>query len=136
MKYATIYAHGDAVTFMQDKRVLGSIGLCVKWRGSGVVWTWLDKDLVTRFPVWLRRETINRLRTSVEMRGLWRVESDAPTDAPASIEWLESLGFVNEGLMPRYGYDGRDHYRYAWVDGISQLGVTVRQKQMQQRRVA
>lgn len=125
-RVAQVYTTGDAVTFWERDRVLGSFGLVIKWPGSGIVWTWFDREFPRTYPIWLRRETLARLAASVDAHQLWRVEADAPCEAAVSQRWLKSLGFRSEGVMQRYGHDGRDHIRYAWVSGLGEIGKSER----------
>ena len=109
------YEVGLAYTVCLGERKLGCAGILVRWQGTGVVWTWLSEELFNRYKFWLHREIRTLLPQAVEFYGLWRVESDAPINNQVSCKWLEAFGFKNEGVMRKYGYDGADHYRYAWV---------------------
>lgn len=132
-----LYKQGDAYTAMWGNRVMGCAGLVKKWQGTAIVWTWFDKELPKKFPVWMHRETARNLRLAVDMnQPIWRLESDVAVDNRTSRQWLESLGFVNEGVMRKYGYDGRDHWRYAWVDGYGEIGKPKRTLGQRLRKVA
>lgn len=104
---------GPAFTGLLDGQPVGCAGvLLMAWPGVGRAWTVLGPRVRTE-PLWLSRMVVRRLRTIIAEHRLIRVEADVLATDPIGRCWVEWMGFVEEGRMPRRGPGGADMLRYA-----------------------
>ena len=105
----------------QPESIMGSIQISQVHRGafqSALLGYSLAKELEGK---WMMSEAVRAVLTEVfsERGKLHRVQANAMTTNQRSLVLLERLGFVREGLSPRYLYvngEWRDHYSYALIN--------------------
>jgi hypothetical protein len=49
---------------------------------------------------------------------MWRIQAAMRSDWPELARWARFLGMKHEGTMKKFGANGLDYERWAWVDGI------------------
>ena len=92
-------------------------GLCVRWKGVGLLWLMLTadckKDGIHGFrALYAIKEKMEYL---VEVNNLHRAEAYVRDDFPQAIKMIESFGFKREGLMVRQCPDMGNAFLYAKV---------------------
>lgn len=55
------------------------------------------------------------METTIERFRPRRIEVTTRSDTPVNGHWAEVLGFTHEGTMRKWGVDGADYERWAWV---------------------
>ncbi len=108
---------GVAWSAVQGERLLGSAGLVFVFgpeRGMGHAWVncW-PRD--RRLMLWFSRTIRQKLMETVHSYRLHRVEATVIAWDQQGRDWIESLGFVPEGLMQHYTPEGDHVLRYAVI---------------------
>lgn len=101
---------GKSFTALDGDRVLGCAGIVPIWDGRAEAWAILARDL--------RREFLaihHATKRFLAVCGVRRIEAHVDADFGCAKQWIERLGFVNEGPLAKYTPDGRDCIRYAKV---------------------
>lgn len=118
---------GPAFT-VEGSTIHAAMGLVIHWPGRAVGWAILSPACRRdrRLGVWMREEIRKRLPELFGKYGLRRIEADAHASG-YGIEWLtgnqrstvrrrpdraRGLGFAVESLMPLYGADGADFFKF------------------------
>lgn len=105
---------GPAFTATVGETYLGSAGIAILWAGVGEAWMILAPE-VEKHGIWLTR-TVRRVFEDIrEAFNLRRVQATVRVDSPRNQRWIDLLGFKEEGTMLKYGPDGANYIRYAWV---------------------
>src|SRR6185312_14657212 len=99
---------GPAYTAMVGERVIGCAGIIETGAGSGYLWALASRDSRPHFVGLIRA-----VRRLMELSPLRRLEATVERGFNPGCRALELLGFSCEGLMKKYGPDGKDHFRYA-----------------------
>ena len=101
-------------------KVIGLGGIVKIWDGVGIGGLAFSSEAMTsgnnETSRWLHRSILVEMTSIIQELGLHRVETTVACDYPDRCRWIEHIGFRDEGLMRKYGPDGKDHYRYAWVN--------------------
>lgn len=97
-----------AYTALLDGKAIGCAGIFETGLGSGSLWAIAARDSGRHFVTLVR--AVQRLITLVPLR---RLEATVERGFTPGCRALELLGFTCEGLMKKYGPDGKDHLRYA-----------------------
>lgn len=100
------------VSLVLDGRVEGVLGLTLFWEGNADCWTMLSKK-ACQHPITLHRLAMRIMGAYTENLKLRRLSAGTPIDQPEGSRWLETLGFKREGVMVKYGPDGKDWVLYA-----------------------
>lgn len=101
-------------SIMIDGKVEGCLGLVMEWDKTAYAWSYLSKKACLH-PYSLSK-LVSKLLNMYEI-GLCldRISATTRCDSLVSRRWLQSLGFVQEGIMRKYGPDGSDYALYARV---------------------
>ncbi|WP_341713785.1 hypothetical protein [Erythrobacter sp.] len=105
-----------AFTGIDNGHLVGAAGIFPLWEGVGEAWL-LGADRMKRHPLSAGRMVRRRLHEIANAHGMWRVQAAMRSDWPELARWAKFLGMKHEGTMRRYGVDGQDYERWAWVDG-------------------
>lgn len=76
----------------------------------GLLWAYVSSEAGP----WMLRIT-RGARRFLALKNLRRIETSVRADFAAGCRWAALMGFENEGLMRKYGFDGSDHFRYARI---------------------
>ncbi len=106
-------AKGLAFTGYSGDLVIGCCGIVKLWEGHGEAWLLADSS-IQNHSRWAYRHIKTMMQQVIETMSLNRVQAAIKKDFPASIRFVESLGFKPEGEMPEY-FLGETHVRYAIV---------------------
>ena len=104
--------NGYSKTLVVDGRVIGCGGVSKFWDGVGEAWL-LVSDKLPEYK-WLSVKVM-RIMFDRAMIDFNRIQAAVLASDPVAIRFIEFMGFENEGLMRRYGFQGADFYRYARV---------------------
>lgn len=114
---STIKAYMDqgmAFTIMYDNKPVAICGAVLQWAGVAEAW-FLTTHHVDNCKFYFYREVKRILAYVIKNMNLHRMQCAVECDYFKSQKWLSSMGFKSEGLMPCYGPDKKDHYRYALI---------------------
>jgi len=106
------YMTGPAWTLFKNDRIVTCGGISIYWQGVGEAWV-LTSPLFYENRFTVHRLTRAHLAQVSLLYKLHRVQAVADPNDPKAVQWLETLGFTFEGLMRKYGPDGRDYKLYA-----------------------
>ncbi len=101
-------------TLLVDDKPMLSCGVFELWPGVGETWL-VTSSNVDKHPVAVARSVRWGLRHLIEREGFWRVQANVQVGWPAAERFAYWMGMKAEGLMPKFGIDGADHWRFAWV---------------------
>lgn len=99
---------GPAYTARTGERILGCAGIIDSGMGTGLLWALASKDSGAHFVALIRA-----VRRLISLHPLRRLEATVELGFRPGCRALELLGFTCEGLMKKYGPDGKHHLRYA-----------------------
>lgn len=106
--------NGPAFTMLDDGKSVMAAGVYILWPGVGEAWMhlshWFYRHVKTAY-----REVGEILAKIIIHKGLWRVQCAIRADMAANLRFVEHLGFAPEGLMHRWGPDGKDYWLYSLV---------------------
>lgn len=102
-----------AMTFTLDEDPVAIVGLTPEHEASGYMWSLIGKEAADR-PKALHKQAVSLLDWVQDSLGFERISVNTPVDC-RGWRWLELLGFEREGVMIKYGQDGKDYYLYARV---------------------
>lgn len=105
---------GMALTGFFGTDVVAIIGLIPFWSGVADAWA-VTSPLVDKMKLSFHRAVCKGFKEVLECNNLHRVQAAVHVKHVQSQKWLKALGFVDEGLMRKYGPDGGDYHRYARV---------------------
>ncbi len=115
MATAEFYSTGFARTGLVNGHPIVCGGMMPLWPGVGEAWV-IGSDELKQNIISFHR-AILRFREVVFGMGLHRLQCACHADFTESRDWLERLGFVEEGLMKAFASDRSDYVRYALVRG-------------------
>ena len=99
---------------LDDGAVLGAGGIAVAYRGVGDAW--LVTSQLARTQPMLYARTIRRiLAVLTETLEIRRLQAVVDARLQVNIQFLEWLGFTQEGLMRAAGFQGQDLFLYSRV---------------------
>ena len=84
------------------------------WPGVGEAWM-LSSILMQQHPLVAARAVKRNLSNYIKEKGYWRVQANVRVGWPQAEKFAAFVGMKREGLMPKFGPEKEDHYRYAWV---------------------
>ena len=104
----------ESYTLLHDGNPAISTGVIELWPGVGEAWM-LSNDILQAHPLAMSRAVKRSLFWHIEKKGYWRVQANVRVGWPQAEKFAEFVGMKREGLMPTFGQQQEDHYRYAWV---------------------
>ena len=94
--------------------IVASAGLIPLWAGVAEAWM-IGGDDIGRHQVKVARQIRTMFDDVMHAREIYRAQANIHHKFDRAIRLAEWLGFENEGLMPRFGAEGDDYFRYAKV---------------------
>ena len=94
--------------------IVASGGLIPLWGGVAEAWM-IGGDEIGKHRVKVSRLIRTMLDDVMQLHGVYPVQANIHHRFERAIRLAEWLGFENEGLMPRFGAEGDDYYRFAKV---------------------
>lgn len=107
---------GPAYTMVEDDTPIAAAGVYIMWPGVGEAWMHLSEYVVTKRPLALYRFTDRVLTSIIRDYNLRRVQAPICRKMQVNRRFVESLGFMAEGTMHRWGPDDCDYVMYARVN--------------------
>jgi RimJ/RimL family protein N-acetyltransferase len=101
-----------AYTAVENGRVVASGGIVEKWQGVAFAWFFFDQDVGGRSFVHIHK-TVQRFTRILLKERYHRIECTVDVEHREGRRWMDLLGFTLEGMLRKYGPDGRDHFIYA-----------------------
>jgi RimJ/RimL family protein N-acetyltransferase len=103
-----------AFTGLINDKVIAAAGMKRIWGNVAEGW-FIAKNDVWNYPITIAKavkQNIDYLATSNNIK---RLQTAVRADFGIGIRFAKWLGFINEGLMKSYGFDGSDHYRMSRI---------------------
>lgn len=113
MTIAKSLTKGPSLTASVNGDILFCGGIVPMWKGVGEAWV-VTSPLVDQYPFSFAKTVWRKLLFFAKSLEFDRVQTTVDIEHSVSIEWVERMGFVREGLMRKY-IIGRDFYRYALI---------------------
>jgi len=107
---------GPSFSCWVGDHIVAAGGCGIPWPGLGMAWAVLS-DTGRRHPVFVHRSMLRFLSVVARVNRLRRVEWMVLASWEAGREWARRLGFIEDGLMPKYGPEGETCARYVWYPG-------------------
>ena len=106
---------GYAMTLLDtDEKPVLCLGVVPLWNGVGEGWL-LGSKKMQDHPIAIGRAIKEVFIEYREHAGWWRVQSNVRADWPLAIKFIKFLGMEEEGLMKKFGPEGADYIRFAWI---------------------
>jgi hypothetical protein len=103
----------SAYTVYYDNEILCCGGVMMVWEGVAEIWT-LESELIHKHPLAFHKFMKKWMGIFFKKHNLVRMQATVDAGYDNYIKWIESLGFVREGLMKKF-HAGRDYYLFAKV---------------------
>jgi len=104
--------NGYAVTLGDTVVAIG--GVSILWEGVGEGW-FIIGNIGKLFPTRLARLVKNMITKLIEENKLFRLQASVCKNDKKAVRFIRWLKFEEEGIMKKFGPDGVDYFRYAWV---------------------
>ena len=105
---------GQSFTGIQDGVVIACGGVLPMWPGVGEGWVLASGEIHNNKFATVRicRSILQKI---MDDYGYWRIQGATLANWESGVKFARMLGFVNEGLMKRFGPGGEDYLRHARV---------------------
>jgi hypothetical protein len=105
---------GRCVTLIVDDEPALVTGICELWPGVGEAW-FMAGNKIYSYPITIARAVKESLHEYIALANFWRIQANVKADWEEAIRFARFCGMKEEGLMPKYGPNGIDYLRMAWV---------------------
>lgn len=105
---------GWSFTLIENGYIICCAGIVNMWPGVGEAW-FLASSKIHEYPKPFIRFSKNAMQKVVNENDLWRVQAVCKADWRAAIRFAHFMGFQSEGIMRKYGPEGADYLRVAWI---------------------
>jgi hypothetical protein len=105
-------SRGPCLTLMNDKEAIACGGLMLMWPGTAEIWVRLS---LGKCGPAAARELKKQTYRWIEEHHLNRLQATAPAEWVQDCKFIEWLGMKAESTMKKYGPNGVDQIRFAWV---------------------
>ena len=105
---------GRCVTLIVDSEPALVTGIVQLWPTVGEAW-FMAGTKIYAYPVAIARAVKESLAEYIELAGYDRIQANVRADWKAAIRFAKFVNMKEEGLMPRFGPEGADYIRMAWV---------------------
>lgn len=106
--------HQNVVTLLYNGHPIAILGAVELLRGLFQMWALVSKN-VTQTPKEFHKTTKTLLEYFMTTRQVRRAQVSVNTDFDMGWRWARKLGFKCEGIMRKYGVDGKDYWLFAKV---------------------
>lgn len=89
-------------------------GIIELWSGVADIWLIVSKHN-TKHKFFIMRNIKKILKQTIEQRKYVRVQATVREDFDVGIKFAQWFGMKSEGLMEKYGLDGKNYYRYVRI---------------------
>ena len=94
--------------------VIGVIGFNKIWDGVVRAWAVFGED-VQKYPIAFHKMVLKLIEHYTFILKIWRIEITVLCGFKQGMKWAEALGFIQEGIMKKFGPNKADFYLYARV---------------------
>ena len=101
--------NGPAFTMLDDKKAVISAGVYILWPGVGEAWMHLSPWFYSHVKT-VYTEVRELLAQIIFTKRLHRVQCPIRADMKPNMRFVKHLGFAPEGLMHRWGPEGKDYW--------------------------
>ena len=101
-------------TVMLEDEPVAVLGMVLLWKVVAEVWTVIS-EAAKKAPISFHKCVLASLIYHERLLGVSRTQMAVRKEFEEGRKWAESLGFDLEGIMVKYGPDGKDFYRYARI---------------------
>ncbi len=106
---------GWSYTLIENGYIICCAGIVDMWPGVGEAW-FIASNKIHEYPrPFIRFAKTDVMQKVVDENELWRVQAVCKSDWPAALKFARFMGFEPEGVMRKYGPEGMDYIRVAWV---------------------
>ena len=98
-----------ARTFLENGHIIGCAGVALLWEGVGEGW-FMGSERMQKNRYSVIRYVRKMLFKHQENGPLRRIHANVRADWPEALRFAEFLGFTKEGLLRKFGPDGKDYY--------------------------
>lgn len=103
-----------AWSYMHKGYIYAVGGIVAAMPHVGEAWVFLDRRFF-ELPRKVILQIVSEIEWGLNSVSASRIQATTEVDFLRGQRFLERLGFEEEGLLKKYGYDGKDHIRYAIV---------------------
>jgi len=112
---AVIAEKGYTWSMVEADSVLAMAGIVPLWHGVGEAWSLMTPEAIIHIKE--LHDKAKKVLESFFNQGWQRIQTTVRADFGQGKNWLEHLGFEDEGTMEKYGPDGKDYVRWARIKG-------------------
>jgi len=107
--------HGPAYSLVVHNRVIACGGVALTHSRTGEAWV-ITAPEVDQYPLLFHKTVKRALAIITEEFGLRCVQAHVNREWPEARQWIERLGFSEEGLMAAFGPGSADYIRYVKME--------------------
>ena len=114
--FSQAYTHTSLLAFtgLVGGYCIGMAGIFPLWDGVAEAWMF-GSDLFPKYPKFIFKHSKQIMDMAFRHFDIHRLQAAVAVDKPINRRFVEKLGFVDEGIMRKYGTRGTDYIRYAKV---------------------
>lgn len=106
---------GWSYTLIEHGHIICCSGIADMWPGVGEAWFIASDKIHENARPFIRFAKGDVMKKVIEENDLWRVQAVCKSDWPEALKFARFMGFEPEGVMRKYGPEGMDYIRVAWV---------------------
>lgn len=103
-----------AYTVMEDDEVIAIGGVSLMWQGVGEAWMVVSEKGYSK-PLSVAKYSLYLFNHIQEFHKFHRIQASVAVIDETANRFVNWLGFEIEGIMPKYGLDKSDYFRYARI---------------------
>tara|TARA_R100001510_G_scaffold57150_1_gene64328 strand:+ start:7466 stop:7885 length:420 start_codon:yes stop_codon:yes gene_type:complete len=105
----------NGYTALKEDKPIAIAGINLLWDGVAEGWIVLGKESES-YKFQIAKTVKIMLQRMISDNNLFRLQASVCVDDKKAIRFTQWLKFTEEGIMRRFGPDGSDYMRYAWVN--------------------
>ncbi len=110
----TIAEHPGGVTLLIDQQPILCTGAIEMWDKCAEAWM-IVSTKISENPISIARKVKRGMLLHFEKKNFVRVQANVRADWPVALRFAEFCEFQREGYMKKFGPEGADYVRFAWV---------------------
>lgn len=108
--------HPAILLFGPDGKPILLTGLILFWSGVAENWCMvIDREAMLKYSKYVVKDMLEMIDQAKNAFSLHRIQCIVDAENERDIRWASFYGFEKEGLMRKYGHDGKDFIRMARV---------------------
>jgi len=105
----------DSWTGFYKGEPIVSGGIIELWKGVADIWL-IIADNSTKHKFFLIKNIKRHLENTIAQRQYVRIQATVREDFKIGMKFAELFGMKQEGLMEKYGLDGKNYFRYVRIN--------------------